>query len=59
MMGVLVKTRAAVGLAVAQLRHYRVRTVLAVVAIALAVLAMTVLASVGIGVMETGTERFQ
>lgn len=55
----LVTLRAALGMAVAQLRYYRVRTVLAVVAIALAVLTTTVLASVGIGVMETGTERFQ
>lgn len=59
MMFLLSKVRASLGLALAQLRHYRVRTILAVVAIGLAVLSATVLASVGIGVVETGAEKLQ
>lgn len=51
------RLRAGLGLAIAQLRYYRVRTVLTVVAIALAVLSTTLLASVGAGVVETGTDR--
>ena len=56
-MALMVRLRAAVGLAAAQLRHHRVRTALAVAAVALAVLSTTLLASVGVGVLETGTER--
>ncbi|QCJ45996.1 ABC transporter permease [Haloprofundus sp. MHR1] len=44
--------------ALAQLRHERMRTVLAVVGLALAVLAATLLASVGAGVVTTGQEKF-
>lgn len=51
------RSRAAIGVALAQLRYYRVRTVLTVLAIALAVLSTTLLASVGTGVVETGTDR--
>ena len=49
---------AAVGLALAQLRHDRMRTVLAVLGVTLAVLATTLLAGTGIGVVETGQEKF-
>ena len=49
---------AAVGLAGAQLRHDRTRTLLSVAGVALAVLAATLLAATGIGVLETGQERF-
>ncbi|QSW98243.1 ABC transporter permease [Haloterrigena alkaliphila] len=50
---------AAVGrLSTAQLRHDLGRTVLVIVAIALAVLAVTLLASLGLGVLETGQDRF-
>lgn len=49
---------AGVGLAVAQLRHDRTRTVLAVLGIAFAVLAATLLASIGFGVVQTGEEKF-
>lgn len=54
----LSKLRAILGLTLAQLGHERTRTVLAVVGIALAVLATTLLASVGYGVVETGQEKF-
>lgn len=50
--------RAGLGLAAAQLRHDRARTVLAVLGIAFAVLAATMLASVGYGVVATGEETF-
>lgn len=50
--------RTAVGLALAQLRHDRMRTVLAVIGITLAVLSTTLLASAGIGVVETGQQKF-
>ena len=52
------RLRAIVGLAFAQLRHERTRTVLAIVGITLAVLASTLLASVGVGVVQTGQEKF-
>ena len=51
------RLRASVGLAAAQLRHYRVRTLLAVFAVTLAVLSTTLLASVGVGVLETGQQK--
>jgi putative ABC transport system permease protein len=54
----LTRVRGVVGLALAQLRHDRTRTVLAVLGIALAVLATTLLGGVGIGVIETGEEKF-
>lgn len=57
-MWVVTKARAVVGIAVSQLRHDRGRTILAIVGICLAVLSMTVLASVGLGVVETGEEKF-
>ena len=49
---------AAVRIALAQLRHQRLRTVLAVAGVALAVLASVLLASVGAGVLETGQQKF-
>jgi putative ABC transport system permease protein len=52
------KLRVIAAVAAAQLRHDRARTVLAVVGIAVAVLATTLLASLGVGVFETGQERF-
>ncbi|WP_226480302.1 ABC transporter permease [Natrinema amylolyticum] len=52
----IVRTRAVVGLAVAQLRRSPGRTVLTVLAVALAVLSVTVLASLGVGVVEKGEE---
>lgn len=54
----LSKQRALVGVAIAQLRHGRLRTVLAVVGVAMAVLATVLLVSVGIGVVETGQQKF-
>jgi putative ABC transport system permease protein len=57
-MRVVSKTRAVIGLGLRQLSHDRARTLLAVVGICLAVLSMTVLASVGLGVVETGQEKF-
>jgi putative ABC transport system permease protein len=52
------RTTAAVEIAVAQLRGHPVRTALVVVGVALAVLAASLLASVGLGVLATGEERF-
>lgn len=50
--------QAAVGISLSQLRYDRLRTVLAVVGVALAVLSMTLLASVGFGVIDTGQQKF-
>ncbi|WP_306052064.1 ABC transporter permease [Natronococcus wangiae] len=56
--GVIVRLRAVVGLGTAQLRHSPGRTTLAVCGVVLAVLSVTLLASLGIGVIETGQEQF-
>ena len=50
--------RGLVGITVAQLRHERMRTLLAVVGVAMAVLATVLLVSVGVGVVETGQQKF-
>lgn len=50
--------RAAVGIALAQLRRDRTRTALAVTGVVLAVLAATLLGGVGFGVVETGQQKF-
>lgn len=52
------KLRAILGLTRAHLAHERTRTILAVLGIAFAVLATTLLASVGYGVVETGQQKF-
>lgn len=52
------RIRGAIGVAVAQLRHDRLQTVLVVCGVALAVLATTMLASVGYGVVSTGEQKF-
>lgn len=57
-MKVVTKLRATVGLTIAQLRHERMRSVLAVIGVALAVLAATLLGSVGYGVVQTGQQKF-
>lgn len=57
-MRVFSRLRAISGIALSQLRHNRMRTVLAIVGIALAVLSVTLLGGVGIGVVETGEEQF-
>ena len=57
-MWLLSKLRAVIGIAIQQLRHDRGRTILAVLGICLAVLSMTLLGSVGLGVVETGQEKF-
>ncbi|ELY99093.1 hypothetical protein C482_11076 [Natrialba chahannaoensis JCM 10990] len=49
-----VRTRAVIGIALAQLRRSPGRTVLAVLAVTLSVLAITLLASLGVGVVEVG-----
>lgn len=49
-----VRTRAVIGLALAQLRRSPGRTILAVLAVTLSVLAVTLLASLGVGVVEVG-----
>ena len=52
------RLRGLVGMAVAQLRHDRLRTILAVLGVAMAVLASVMLVSVGFGVLETGQQKF-
>ncbi|MDG5818536.1 ABC transporter permease [Natronococcus sp. A-GB7] len=54
----LARVRAVVGLGLAQLRHSPGRTALAVGGVVLAVLSVTLLASLGVGVVETGQEQF-
>ena len=48
------RLRAAVGVALAQLRHYRVRGTLAVVGVALAVVTVVVLTGVGVSALTVG-----
>ena len=55
---ILRRISAVVGLALAQLRHDRTRTTLAVLGVTLAVLSTTLLAGTGIGVVQTGQEQF-
>ena len=52
------RVRAIVGIAAAQLRHAPAQTALSILGVALAVLAVTLLASTGVGVLETGEEQF-
>lgn len=52
------RLRAVIGLAVTRLRHDRTRTVLAVLGITLAVISTTLLGSLGIGVVQTGQQKF-
>lgn len=54
--GGLVRAAAVVGLALAQLRRSPGRTALTVVAVALAVLSVTLLASLGVGVVAVGED---
>ncbi|MFC7135294.1 MULTISPECIES: ABC transporter permease [Salinibaculum] len=57
-MSLLTRLRALTGVTLAQLRHERMRTVLAVLGVAMAVLAAVLLVSVGLGVVETGQAKF-
>lgn len=50
--------RGLLGIAIGLLRHERARTVLAVAGVTTAVLAAVLLASVGVGVLQTGEEKF-
>jgi len=52
------KTRATIGIAATLLARDRLRTTLAVMGVILAVLSTTLLASVGIGVVATGQQKF-
>lgn len=52
----LSRLRAALGVASAQLRHYRVRTVLAALGVAVAVLLVVMLGGLGYGMLTTGDE---
>ena len=52
------RLRGAVGIALRGMAHRRGRTVLAILGVALAVLSITLLAGVGVGVLETGEESF-
>lgn len=58
-MGVGQRLRGVFGVAMTQLRYGRARTLMAIVGIALAVLAMVLLAGVGAGVVETGEQQFE
>jgi len=53
------RLRTAAGIAIAQLRDTPLRTVFAIIGIALAVLAVTVLAGTGLGVIDTGERQFE
>ncbi|MXV64197.1 FtsX-like permease family protein [Natronorubrum sp. JWXQ-INN-674] len=53
------RLRVAGGITVGQLRHHRLRLGLAIIGVGLAVLAMTLLAGVGMGVLETGEQQFE
>jgi len=53
------RVRALVAVAVAQLRHERFQTAVAVLGVALAVLAAVLLAGIGTGVLEFGQQKFQ
>lgn len=52
------RLRAILGLAATRLRHDRTRTLLAVLGVTLAVLSTTLLGSLGVGVVETGQQKF-
>lgn len=54
----VIRLRAAGSLTVAQFRQHKLRLTLAIIGVALAVLSMTLLASAGIGVLETGQQGF-
>ena len=54
--GAIVRTKAVAGIALAQLRRSPGRTALTVLAVTVAVLSITLLASLGVGVVETGEE---
>jgi putative ABC transport system permease protein len=53
------RLRAVIGLAAVRVGRDRLRTVLAVCAVALAVVAVTMLGSLGVGVVETGQQKFE
>ncbi|TYT60498.1 ABC transporter permease [Natrialba swarupiae] len=53
-----VRIRVAGGITLSQLRHQKLRLGLAIIGICLAVLAMTLLAGTGVGVLETGGQQF-
>jgi putative ABC transport system permease protein len=52
------RLRAVLGLAASRLRHDRTRTLLAVLGVTLAVISTTLLGSLGIGVVDTGQQKF-
>lgn len=52
------RLRAVLGLAASRLRHDRTRTVLAILGVTLAVVSTTLLGSLGIGVIDTGQQKF-
>ena len=54
----LVRLRGIVATAVALLAHDRTRTLIAILGVVIAVLSVTLLAGVGIGVIETGEQQF-
>ncbi len=55
----LTRLRGIVGIAIAYLRYDRMRTVITVFGVAMAVLAAVLLAGVGIGVVEFGEQKFE
>lgn len=54
----LARARGIVAFALAEIRHTPVQSALSILAITLAVLAVTLLASTGLGVLETGQQQF-
>ena len=59
MSGHLDRFRAVLGLGITQIRRSPSRTVLVVIGITLAVLATTLLASIGFGALDTGEQKFE
>lgn len=57
--GQIRRLRATIGIISAQLTRNRFRTILAITGIVLAVLSTTLLAGVGVGVLETGESQFE
>ncbi|MDJ1434297.1 ABC transporter permease [Halostagnicola sp. A-GB9-2] len=56
--GLVTRLRVSGGLAFSQLRHHKLRLSLAIIGVALAVLATTLLAGAGIGVIDIGEQQF-
>jgi|GEM_PF-309999 len=54
----LARTRGIIELAAAEIRHAPLQSALSIIAVALAVLAVTLLTATGVGVLDTGQQKF-